>query len=63
MEYYKTVWKFYNMEHFKLGHNVLVNFCLSVEVSFVTSISSIINFVYELPHKVSNGLILRNLGN
>ena len=51
------------MEHFNLGNNVLVNFCLSVEVSFATSISSIINFVYELPHKVSNDLILRNLGN
>ena len=25
------------MEHFSLGHNVLVNFCPSVEVSFATS--------------------------
>ena len=51
------------MEHFNLGHNVLAKFCLSVEVSFITSISSIINFVFELLHKVSNDLTLRNLGN
>ena len=25
------------MEHFNLGQNLLVNFCLSVEVSFATS--------------------------
>ena len=51
------------MEHFNLGHNVLAKFCLSGKVSFITSISSIINFVFELLHKVSNDLMLRNLGN
>ena len=47
------------------GHTILVIYCLSVQVWFVTSIQKLILSItdFELPHELPNDLKLKILGN